>query len=135
MSLQTIIAALVVKQLELPQVVNAFEYLPESVTALPCFVNYPIGGAIAEITNCEYEGTHQIGCDFLVSRGNIASAEEQARPIIEAFSEKLLNDPTVNGTCITAFADPLRYSYLVTEYGNQKVLTVSFVVTVKEAMN
>lgn len=132
MSIQTIIAALVEIQSGLPDVENAFEYLPESVSALPCFVNYPIRGEISEMTSCESEGVHAIGCDYLISRGNISSAEEQARPMIENFSSALLSDSTLGGTCLTAFASPLRYEYIVSDYGAQKVLIVSFVVTIKE---
>lgn len=132
MSVQTIIASLVAMQSGLLNVENAFEYLPESVSALPCFVNYPIRGEILEVTSCESEGVHAIGCDYLVSRGNISSAEEQARPIIKNFSSALRSDSTLGGTCLTAFASPLRYEYIVSDYGSQKVLVVSFVVTVKE---
>lgn len=131
MSVAAIIHALTVIEAGLPGVRSAFEFTPEGVGALPCFINYPVQGnyAVGSLGECAATITHVVGCDYLISRGNLSSAEKQARPIIDAFWGAIVADPTLNGSCSDAFAEPMTYSYAVEKFGGQDVLVIGFRVT------
>lgn len=131
MSVGAIITQLAVIEGAITGVKKAYEFTPESVGALPCFINYPISGEIkaASLGTCDSHDTHVIGCDYLVSRGNLASAEQQARPIVAGFRDAILANRTLNGTCASALIAPITYEYLVEKFGGQDVLIVSFRLT------
>lgn len=131
MSVSAVIGALVAVQSAIAGVKKAYEFTPESVGALPCFINYPVSGEMSAtgLAICDTHDAHVIGCDYLVSRGNLASAEMQARPMIDAFKTAILANKTLNGTCANALYEPIRYEYLVEKFGGQDVLIVSFRLT------
>lgn len=131
MSVEAIITQLVAIEGAIAGVKKAYEFTPESVGALPCFINYPISGEIVSsgLGNCSASETHVIGCDYLVSRGNLASAEQQARPMIEAFKNAIMGNVGLNGSCASALSEPITYEYLVEKFGGQEVLVVSFRLT------
>lgn len=133
MTVSEIIAQLAIIQSGIATVKKAYEFTPESAAALPCFINYPVSGSIESETGlggCAMtHDTHVIGCDYMVSRGNLPNAEKQARPIVEAFRLAILNDLSLGGTCANALHEPITYEYAVEKFGNQEVLVVSFRLT------
>lgn len=133
MSVEAIIRKLVAMQLALPNVRAAHEFAPESVAALPCFINYPVSGEFRLNTfgNCGTNDTHVIGCDYLVSRGNLVGAEKMARPMIEAFKSAIIGDPSLGLAGVNALAQPISYAYSVEKFGSQDVLIVGFLLTVE----
>jgi hypothetical protein len=129
MTVEQIIGALVQIEQGLPNVKAAYAVAPESVAALPAFVNYLQSGSFEFATTCETRDVHVIACDFVCSRGTIQAAESYARPIIAAFRDALMADVTLGGLCSTCFHEPLTYEYRAEKYGSQEVLVVAFRVT------
>lgn len=132
-TIEDVITALYEMELTLTGVETAYNETPESLASFPCFINYPMQGAIEARPNGATRDLHTIVCEMHCSRGILPEAEKVARPFIERFRKGLLaleSAPT-GKPCDTYFAQPLQWTYGVIEFATEKHMGIRFLVTAK----
>lgn len=113
-----------------PPIRAAFQYAPTLPTPLPCFVNFiENGNYVTPRYPGQREGEHHIKAVALVAlQADSADAERTAESIIEAFTDRLDQHKTLDGTAgvIEAAVESYDYGPVNMQTNEQPYLGVSF---------
>lgn len=116
----------------LPGVKAAYDATPESMTVMPCFVNYPISGESKTDAATMLTEFHTIVSELHVARGVLPVAEATARPFIERFIDavwKGLYVDRLNHSVTTVNA--IRYRYVTFTAGDDVHIGIRFETDIK----
>ncbi len=113
----------------------AYEFAPEALGVLPCFVNWPRESVFVDDALGGIKGNHTIVCQYFAARGILPLAEERHRIVLTSFPDAVFGDRTLNGT-VSSVIPPIRASYGILTYGAHRgqpiqYFGISFEVEVK----
>lgn len=123
-TVETIISKLCVLERTIANVRAAFESVPEQITPMPCFVNWPSGEDTTWQTFEGLQTVYHIVAELHVARADLKTAEAQARPFIDRFRAAVMGDPTLTGT--VANTDRISARYQVADVAGEQHLVVRF---------
>lgn len=123
MSIETVINQVVKIQKEIDGVRKAYEYLPSSINAFPCFVNFPDSGDM-NVTPSRRETRHTIRMLLYMSKADTIVSDKNLRPFIEKVLDKFDENVTIGGKC--SYSRIRHYDYGMLMVGNVQYLGISF---------
>ena len=123
-TVESIIDALVTLEKALAGVAAAHDETPESLNALPAFVNYPGPTESSWGSFGAIQRTYTVVAELHVARGELKRAEAVCRPYINKFEAAVYADPTLGG--VVLHVPSIRTRYGQSEWAGQQFLTVRF---------
>ncbi len=132
MRLDEVIGKVVEVQKTIEGVKQAYQYAPESLAELPCFLNFPASGELEQAPNLLIV-THTIRMQLFVRRGDLSSAEKELRPFVDRVIETFCKNIRLDGS--VEYSKLRRYEYGVLTWGETPYLGITFELdaTVKQA--
>lgn len=97
--------------------VEAPEYVPESVNQFPFAMTYYRQGNTTLMIGWR-KGLHTVFCEIHIARQILPRALETAMPFYERFMAALEDDPTLGGT-VSTIVSPVNHTFGWIEFGSQ----------------
>ena len=132
MSLSNIITQLAVIEGNITGIKKAWDKAPDSLSELPCFVNFPVSGEYIR-DPMRRAVRHTIRAQLYVVRSDLLSAEATLRPFLELVMDALDADLDLGVSC--DYHRITRYEYGALVYGMMTYLGMSFDLEVSEFTN
>jgi hypothetical protein len=104
----------------------------ENVGEFPAMLIYPSRGEVTGQDSSTLQGIHTITVLLMLSRGDLASAETDIRPLVESVYKALWADPTLGSTqSYKPGLIGMEYTYGPITYGNTPLLVCRFDLDIK----
>lgn len=129
MSVANIITQLAAIEGAILGIKKAWDKAPESLSELPCFVNFPVSGEYIR-DPMRRVVRHTIRAQLYVVRSDLLSAEATLRPFLEQVMDALDADLDLGASC--DYHRITRYEYGALMYGGVGYLGMSFDLEVSE---
>lgn len=123
-TVESIIDALVTLEKAITGIAAAHDETPESLNALPAFVNYPATTETTWGTFGSVERVYTIVAELHVARPELKRAEAVCRPYINRFEAAVLADHTLGG--VVLHIPTVRSRYGESEWGSVPHLVIRF---------